>query len=238
MVWGKPRFTYLPSPPPHILASHKRCLQDHNYHTLLIIVSPFTHNTLPLATYQCSFGGCMIHKGCTKGADYTQATCQAVYNALALSLPSHDGPVLLYLQLKTIPDKILMLTPHRDSYITFDIQELITTYLTDQGSASIDLIAYQWCWPGTPTRMELKEQAEQQWSAQAEIADASNNGQEIANTSNNGLTNLLDDNTPPKQVMWEKILMDYSPSNHPSHIACPPADRNKPPLGIQEATAM
>ena len=52
-----------------------------------------------------------------------------------------------------------------------------------------------------------------------EIANTSNNGPEIANTPNNGHANLLDNDTSPKQAMWEKILMDYTSSNHPSHIA-------------------
>jgi hypothetical protein len=32
--------------------------------------------------------------------------------------------------------------------------------------------------------------------------------------------------------MWETILSDYSPSDHPSHIACAPSDGNKPPPAI------
>jgi hypothetical protein len=87
-------------------------------------------------------------------------------------------------------------------------------------------------WPGTPTRTELRDQADL-WSAQAEIADTPNNRPEIAKTPNNRHITLLDDDTPPKQVMWEQILMDYTPSNHPSHIACAPPDGNKPPSGIQ-----
>jgi hypothetical protein len=63
----------------------------------------------------------MILTGCKKGVDYMQALCRAVYNALTLSLPSHDGPVVLWLRPKTIPGKILMLTSHRDSHMTFDI---------------------------------------------------------------------------------------------------------------------
>jgi len=78
-----------------------------------------------------------------------QAICQAVYDTLTLSLPLHNGPVLLWLQPKTIPNKILMLTPHRDSHVTFDIQQLITNYLTDHDSASVDFITYQRRWPGT-----------------------------------------------------------------------------------------
>jgi hypothetical protein len=85
--------------------------------------------------------------------------------------------------------------------------------------------------------MELRDQADL-WSTQVEIADTSNNGLEIADTSNNWHTNPLNDDTPPKQVMWEKILADYTPSNHPSHIACMPSDGNNPPLGIQGAIAM
>ena len=61
---------------------------------------------------------------------------------------------------------------------------------------------------------------------------------EIANTPNNGQPSLLNDDTPPKQVMWEKILADYSPSNHPSQLTCAPPDGNKPPSGIQGAIAM
>ena len=109
-------------------------------------------------------------------------------------------------------------------------------YLTDHNSASVDFIAYQRQWLGTPTQTELKDQADL-WSAQTEIAETPNNRLEIADTPNNRQSNLLDDDTPPKQVMWEKILADYSPSNHPSHIACAPPDGNKPPPGIQGAIA-
>ena len=73
--------------------------------------------------------------------------------------------------------------------MTFDIQDLITSYLTNHNTASIDLITYQQQWLGTPTRLELRNQAEQ-WSIQIEIAKTSNNGQ----------PNPLN-NTPPKQVM-------------------------------------
>jgi hypothetical protein len=173
--WGKPRFTYLPSPPPHIVASQKHRLRDWDFHTLHITVSPLVHNTKTLAIFRCSFGGKTILTGCTKGVDYTQAICRAVYDALTLSLPSYDGPVVLWLRPKAIPDKILTLTPHRDSHVTFDIRQLITIYLTDHDSASVDLIAYQRRWPGTPTRTELREQADL-WSAQVEIADTPNNG--------------------------------------------------------------
>ena len=119
--WGKPRFTYLPSPPPHILASQKHHLQDWDFHTLHIILSPFVHNSQPLTIFWCSFGGQTTLTGCRKGTDYTQALCQAVYNALTLSLPSHEGPFILWLRPKTIPDKLLTLAPHRDSHVTFDI---------------------------------------------------------------------------------------------------------------------
>lgn len=129
-LWGKPRFTYLPLPLPHILTSHKRCLQEQDFHTLYIIISPYIHNTIPLMIYQCSLRGQMIHKGCIKGINYMQAICRAVYDALNLSLPLHDGPAIIWLQPKTIPNKILMVKPHRDSHVTFDIWDLITRYLT------------------------------------------------------------------------------------------------------------
>ena len=109
-------------------------------------------------------------------------------------------------------------------------------YLTDHDLASVDLITYQRQWPGTPIQTEIRDQAEL-WSTQTEIANTPNNGQEIADTPNNRHTNLSDD-TPPKQAMWEKILADYTPSNHPSHIACAPPDSNKPPPGIQGTIAM
>jgi hypothetical protein len=74
-LWGKPRFTYLPSPPPHILVTYKHCFMDRNYHTLHIMISPFTHNSLSLAIYQCSLRRHTIYEGCKKGIDYTQAIC-------------------------------------------------------------------------------------------------------------------------------------------------------------------
>jgi hypothetical protein len=95
--WGKPGFTYLPSPPSHILASQKHHLCNQDFHTLHITVSPFIHNTNPLTLFQCSFGGQTSLTGCRRGVDYTQALCQAVYDALTLTLPTHDGPVILWL---------------------------------------------------------------------------------------------------------------------------------------------
>jgi hypothetical protein len=68
-------------------------------------------------------------------------------------------------------------------------------YLIDHDSASIDFIVYQQQWLGTPTQMELKDQAVQ-WSAQMEIADTPNNWQKIADTPNNGHINPLYDDTP------------------------------------------
>src|SRR6266851_5449729 len=37
--------------------------------------------------------------------------------------------------------------------------------------------------------------------------------------------------------MWAKIHTDYTPSNHPSHIACTPPINNKPPPVIIAAAA-
>ena len=119
--WGKPKFMYLPFPPSHILVSQKRRLCDQDFHTLHITVSPYIHNTNPLTLFQCSFRGWTSLTGCRKGVNYMQALCRAVYDTLTLTLPSYNGPVVLWLRPKTIPDKILMLTPHRDSHMTFDI---------------------------------------------------------------------------------------------------------------------
>ena len=112
--------------------------------------------------------------------------------------------------------------------MTYNIRSLLLTYLTDNNNASIDLITFQRRWPGTPTRTELREQAEQWSIRQVEIAD----------TPNNGHPTVLDDDTPPKQAMWERVLADYNPSNHPSHIACAPPDGNKTPLSIQGAISV
>jgi len=38
--------------------------------------------------------------------------------------------------------------------------------------------------------------------------------------------------------MWKTILSNYSPSNHPSHIACAPPDGNKPPPAILGAISV
>jgi hypothetical protein len=95
--WGKLRFTYLPSPPPHVLASQKCRLCDWDFHTLHIMISPFIHNTKPLTIFRCFFGGRTILTRCTTGVNYMQAICQAVYDAFTLSLPSHDRPVIVWL---------------------------------------------------------------------------------------------------------------------------------------------
>jgi hypothetical protein len=41
----------------------------------------------------------------------------------------------------------------------------------------------------------------------------------------------------PKVAMWAQIQRDYTPFNHPSHIACTPPDSNKPPPAIRAAIA-
>jgi hypothetical protein len=42
---------------------------------------------------------------------------------------------------------------------------------------------------------------------------------------------------PPKEVMWRRIREDYTPSNHPSTIACVPPQGNKLPPAILAATS-
>jgi hypothetical protein len=96
-LWGKLRFTYLLTSPPHILTLHKCCLVEQDLHTLYIIVSPCIYDTQPLIIYKCFFGGHKIYKGCKKGVNYMQAKCQAVYDALHTFLPLHNGLVSIWL---------------------------------------------------------------------------------------------------------------------------------------------
>jgi hypothetical protein len=42
---------------------------------------------------------------------------------------------------------------------------------------------------------------------------------------------------PPKEVIWRCICADYTPSNHPSTIACIPPDGNKLPPTMQVAAS-
>jgi hypothetical protein len=86
---------------------------------------------------------------------------------------------------------------------------MMSDYLTADDSRTFTLRYYNRAWSGTPTKAELRDLAEKR--------------------------DELPPHLTPKEEMWAKIRADYTPSNHPSHIACKPPAGNSLPPAIQAA---
>ena len=95
----------------------KKC--SHTQH-LLILMSLYPRSQLRacmLHPYTYSKTTCyLLYHNLTRGVDQVQAICQAMHDALANILTLCSGHVILWLRPKMIPEKILTLSPHRDTY--------------------------------------------------------------------------------------------------------------------------
>jgi hypothetical protein len=84
------------------------------------------------------------------------------------------------------------------------MRRLLYEYLTAHPHASVDIRSCKRAWLRSRLRAEIKR---------------------IAITEEP--PELSEAEMEPKAAMWARIQRDYTPSNHPSHIACAPPDGNK-----------
>ena len=155
-----------------------------------------------------------MHSRCARGNDQTQATSRAVKVALGKAFESRPGPITLWWPKPSI-DHLLMLKPHRDTHITYDTHLLIAQYLDNDVTTSLSLRTYHPTWPGAPTprdRSELTSSLERE-----AIGPQNPNPHDV----------------PPTEAMWRRIRTDYTPSTHPSTVACVLPDGNKLPPTIR-----
>jgi len=86
-------------------------------------------------------------------------------------------------------------------------------HLDSSPANTFTLRTCEWKWPGSHTKAELRRNQE-------------DIGQTLA---------WEDRELTPKERMWARICMDYTPSTHPSHAACAPPEGNKPTPAIWAA---
>ncbi len=210
-LWDHPYLMHSPNPTPGMLDSYKAAL-----------IHPALSDTHVLVTYrlfvQAHFGlyfirhaGKTLLQGCAKGIDQMQAISLAVKVALPIAFQLHQGHLFLWLQ-KTPALRLLTLTPHRDTHISYDTQSLIAAYLTASITNTLTIQHYCRTWPGA-----LKKDLHEFPLLTAALHDA------LATAST--LPPRPTDTTP-KAAMWACICTDYTPSTHPSHVTCVPPDSN------------
>ena len=136
-----------------------------------------------------------------RGIDHTQALCQAVKVALESITINQTQRIIIWHRPKTLPEKLLMLKPHRDHHLTYDTRALILGYLDSHDPLTIIFRHFHRAWPGAPSS--------------ADIHGLSNNLDSHADTPPHPIHGIT-----PKEAMWNRIRADYNPSDRPSHMAC------------------
>jgi hypothetical protein len=114
-----------------------------------------------------------------------QATSQAVKTALRKAFESQPGHITLWLRPKPSIERLLTLSPHRDTHITYDTHILIAQYLDSDVTTSLSLRTYHPTWLGAPSprdRSVLTSLVEHEAIGPTPIHDL-----------------------PPKEVMWRRI---------------------------------
>jgi len=137
--------------------------------------------------------------------------------ALEMAFESRLGLIILWLRPRPSIDRLLTLSPHRDTHITYDTRLRIAQYLDSDVTTSLSICTYHPTWPGAPTPQDRSM-----------------------------LTSLVEreaidpepiHNIPPKEAMWQRIRADYTPSNHPSTVACVPPQGNRLPPAMLATTS-
>jgi len=99
----------------------------------------YTHRDHPYALYFIKHNGQVSYRGLNRGIDQMQALCLAVKTALTSVDINHTHHIIIWHQPRTLPEKILMLKPHRDNHITYNTQSLMSEYLRNHDSLTITL---------------------------------------------------------------------------------------------------
>ncbi len=202
--WSHEQFTYVVNPPALTISLYKEDLLHPSPGDIHIFITPHSHDSKHFGVYYIKRMCEIIHKGITNGINQTQALSQAVTIAIEKGCALPSDHITLWIRLKTLAKHLLTLQPHRDTHLTQDACTLMTDYCTVDESHSFTLQYFDRAWPGTPPKTELRDLMEKR--------------------------DELPPHTTPKDKMWAKIRADYTPSNHPSHIACkPPAGNSLPP---------
>jgi hypothetical protein len=211
-LWSRPGLTYDTPNSEVALERLKKSYKLRDAPYVHVIVVPYTHESRPIGLYYIYHTDTLIWKGHTTGADQTQAICQAVKAATEIATNLRYPHIILWLR-PQIPEKILMLKPHRDTHITYNTRALIMIHLDSSPTNTLSLRTCERNWPRSHTKAELKRNQEDiMWTLAQE---------------GNMLT--------LKERMWTQIHADYTPSPHPSHSACTLPDSNKPAPAIRVA---
>jgi hypothetical protein len=166
-----------------------------------------------MAVYHIYHNQFPVCKGVTRGVDHTQALCRAVHDASKTL--ADDGHLTVWMRPSHVTERILTFKPHRDTHITYDTCAILIDFLDRYDTNTVCFRTDLRSWPGFPDCAELR-------------------------SVHPMLNTLLEsqsspDNVTPKQAMWNRIKAEYTPSDHPSHIACKTPDGNKPPPAIRAA---
>ena len=164
-LWTSPCLTHIPNATNHTIKAHKASLRNPSPSDLHVVIHPSSRDNTPVALYFISRSSQSIHRNVVRGEDQTQAICQAVKAALAyIIMHTHQaGHLIIWVWPKTIPVKILTLTPHRDTHLTHNSRGLIDSYLQRLDSNTVDFRTVGKSWPGTPTQSDI-------WEMEPEIA--------------------------------------------------------------------
>jgi len=210
-TWTHPHFTYVPKPPPHIIARYKESMAHPEAADTYIIILHHIRLRRHLATFHITRTHTTLSKGITQRQDQMQAICRAVTTALTTAIPTlHPTRIILWLPYTHACDNELT---HLSSSTDSAARALITAHLDTADYYTFDLRTVDRRWPGTLSKAELRTmELEQHTALPLDPATAN-----------------------PKATMWGKIHADYQPNPRPSFIACDPPSDNIPPPAIRAA---
>jgi hypothetical protein len=150
-TWTHPQILYNPTPSDATTLHYKEVLIHPAPSDTHIFCFHVTHQGAHFGCYLIYRQRRVMHSGCTRGIDQTQATSHTVKVALRKAFESQPGHIILWLWPKPSIDCLLMLKPHRDTHITYDTCLLIAQYLDSNVTTSLSLHTYHLTWPGAPT---------------------------------------------------------------------------------------
>jgi hypothetical protein len=207
--WSHERLTYIENPPTPTILRYKEDLLHPSPGDIHVFIAPHSHDSKHFGVYYIKRLCETVHKGITNGIDQTQALSEAVTIALEKGCALPSNHITLWIRPKIYAKRLLTLQPHRDTHLTQDARTLMSNYCTVDESRTFALRYFDRAWPGTPPKAELQDLMEKR--------------------------DELPPRATPKDEMWAKIRADYTPSNHPSYIACKPPKGNSLPPAIQAA---
>jgi len=210
--WTHQHLTYTRTPSKHTIELHKDDAAHPSPSDIHLFITYTKQNNIHIGTYTIKRASNTILSGTSTGPDQKQALCGAIKIAVSSAITRyHPLHITLWLRPATLPDALLTLNPRRKFHLAHDICSSISTYLDADPHTSFTLRTFNRTWPGTPSKAEIRDLVEK-----------------------TDTQNSLED-TSPKDAMWAHLLVDYTPSDHPSHIACAPPNPSALPPAITVA---